>query len=64
VFLRDCQKAWGKAVQSWVVGADCFYALGLFCDDTGMISQISYSAADLKGIIPDSISSLAALSVL
>ncbi|CAI5526664.1 unnamed protein product, partial [Closterium sp. Naga37s-1] len=63
VFLEDCRKAWGKAVQSWVVGADCFLTLGFFCDDSGMITSISFTA-NLNGSIPHSISSLTALTYL
>ncbi|CAI5480321.1 unnamed protein product [Closterium sp. Yama58-4] len=66
VFLKDSRKAWGKAVQGWVVGADCFYAQGLNCDDSGMITQISFTSftGGLNGSIPHSISSLTALTYL
>ncbi|CAI7933423.1 unnamed protein product, partial [Closterium sp. NIES-54] len=63
VFLKDCQKAWGKAAQGWAVGADCVGIQGFLCDNSGMIYSISLMA-NLNGSIPDSISSLIALTYL
>ncbi|CAI5525480.1 unnamed protein product, partial [Closterium sp. Naga37s-1] len=63
VFLKDCRKAWGKAVQGWAVGADCGAIPELSCDNSGMITMM-FPKSKLNGPIPDSISSLTALTFL
>ncbi|CAI7778606.1 unnamed protein product [Closterium sp. NIES-53] len=63
-FFRDCQKAWGMTFPGWAVGADCSTAVGLTCDESGMITKIYLSKSALGGSIPDSISLLTSLTSL
>ncbi|GJP60657.1 hypothetical protein CLOP_g17879 [Closterium sp. NIES-67] len=65
VFLSDCQKAWGtSAISGWSQGANCSAAEGLFCDQSGMILEMSMEESGLAGPIPDSISRLTRISFL
>ncbi|CAI7787870.1 unnamed protein product [Closterium sp. NIES-54] len=52
VFLRDSQKAWNQTFVNWEVGADCAYAEGLTCDDSGMITEIILCDGYLEGLVP------------
>ncbi|CAI5990655.1 unnamed protein product, partial [Closterium sp. NIES-64] len=63
-FLRDCQKAWGMTFPGWAVGGDCSSAVGLTCDESGMITNIYLRKSVIGGSIPDSISSLNSLMSL
>ncbi|CAI5477142.1 unnamed protein product [Closterium sp. Yama58-4] len=62
--LLDCQKAWSKTFDGWVVGGDCSKASSVTCDSQGMITEIYIVDESLNGTIPDSISNLQSLSHL
>ncbi|GJP64686.1 hypothetical protein CLOP_g21648 [Closterium sp. NIES-67] len=64
--LSDCQKAWGRTFQGWTQGADCgnMRSTGIRCDTRGMISQLDLTGLSLTGSIPNSITSLTALTWL
>ncbi|GJP55623.1 hypothetical protein CLOM_g14573 [Closterium sp. NIES-68] len=64
--LSDCQKAWGRTFQGWTQGADCgnMRSSGIRCDSRGMISQLDLTGLSLTGSIPNSITSLTALTWL
>ncbi|GJP71830.1 hypothetical protein CLOP_g2620 [Closterium sp. NIES-67] len=64
VFLTDCQNAWARTFEGWTQGANCSAAYGLECDGSGMITRMIISNNSLTGSIPDSISSLTALTQL
>ncbi|GJP67885.1 hypothetical protein CLOP_g24644 [Closterium sp. NIES-67] len=64
VFLSDCQKAWGTTIPGWSQTASCSAAQGLTCDPSGMITAIRMDSTNISGAIPDSISSLTALTWL
>ncbi|GJP81163.1 hypothetical protein CLOP_g11331 [Closterium sp. NIES-67] len=67
-FLEDCRKAWSSTFSGWDGrNTNCNTAMGIKCDRSGMILQISPPAsymASLGGPIPKSISNLRKLTYL
>ncbi|GJP37032.1 hypothetical protein CLOM_g21489 [Closterium sp. NIES-68] len=67
-FLEDCRKAWSSTFSGWDGrNTNCSTAMGIKCDSSGMILQISPPAsymASLRGPIPKSISNLQKLTYL
>ncbi|CAI7754473.1 unnamed protein product [Closterium sp. NIES-53] len=64
VFINESQTAWGRTLLGWTVGAKCRHAEGIKCDSSGMITAIALNGSNIKGLIPDSISELKALTYL
>ncbi|CAI7926942.1 unnamed protein product, partial [Closterium sp. NIES-54] len=64
-FLQDCQTAWGQTLPGWgSSNPDCSSAKGITCDSSGMVLVMDLPYLNLKGPIPDSISSLRELSII
>ncbi|CAI5522556.1 unnamed protein product, partial [Closterium sp. Naga37s-1] len=62
--LLDCQKAWNRTFDGWVVGGDCSKARNVTCDSQGMITAMQLNGLKLQGPFPSTIGNLSSLTRL